>query len=244
MIDKQSATAIVPVAMEGIFLMSKKAIIFDLDGTIIDTGWIWRQVTRDIIESRGITCDDHLAHQLENELCGLEINAACAIIKETIGIPDSLTTLVAEKKQRARDLYEQQVTFIDGFEKFHRKVKASGLKSGIATNSDIISLNQVKHQLNLERFFGNHIYSIADVNFRYKPDPAIYLHAAKQLGLNPDECIAIEDSKHGVTAAKSAGMFCIGINSGNIPELIKHADIIIDHYDEINLPLVLEDIKK
>lgn len=215
--------------------MNKKAVIFDLDGTIIDTSWIWKQVTKDIITSRGIACDEELANELECELCGLELNAACAILKKTTGITDSITSLVAEKKQRACDLYEQHVSFIPGFEAFHHQIAACGLKSGIATNSDTTSLAQVNSKLNLERFFGNHIYSIADVNFCYKPDPAVYLHAIEKLGLEPQDCIAIEDSKHGVTAAKRAGMYCIGINSGGFPELISHADIIVDHYCDIDL---------
>lgn len=220
--------------------MNKKAIIFDLDGTIIDTSWIWKQVTKDLITSRGIECNEQLAQELENELCGLELNAACAILKKTTGITDPVPLLVAEKKQRACALYENNVSFIPGFELFHQLLVSHGLKSGIATNSDITSLNQVNSQLNLERFFGNHIYSIADVNFCFKPDPAVYLHAAQKIGVAPEDCIAIEDSKHGVTAAKKAGMFCIGINSGGFPDLISHADIIINQYEEINLNALLE----
>jgi 16S rRNA pseudouridine516 synthase len=229
----------VRVAKGNDLMINRKAVIFDLDGTIIDTSWIWRKVTVDLITSRGITCTDQLAEELENELCGLELHAACSILKEATGITDSIPVLVAEKKQRACELYENQLTFIPGFETFHQSVAACGLKSGIATNSDIGSLNQVKDKLKLERFFGDHIYSIADVNFCYKPDPAVYLHAAQKLGINPEDCIAIEDSKHGVTAAKKAGMFCIGINSGGFPDLIRHADIVINQYDEIDLNSLL-----
>lgn len=220
--------------------MDKKAIIFDLDGTIIDTNWIWKKVTIDLITSRGITIDEQRAQELEQELSGLELSAACTYLKKETGIIDSVQSLVAEKKRRACEIYETQLGFIPGFETFHKKVSHLGLKSGIATNSDAASLNQVKTQLHLDHFFGNHIYSIADVNFVYKPDPAVYLHAAQQLGVAPENCVAIEDSKHGVTAAKKAGMYCIGINTAQTPELISHADIVINSYSEINLKDIIK----
>ena len=66
------------------------------------------------------------------------------------------------------------------------------------------------------------------------------MHTAKQLDLDPSECIAIEDSFHGIQAARSAGMLCIGINTAKKPELIKNSHFIIDGYDEIRLEELLE----
>lgn len=68
-----------------------------------------------------------------------------------------------------------------------------------------------------------------------KPYPDLYLHAAAQLGIDPEECIAIEDSATGLAAAKSAGMFCIGINTAKKPETLSEAHMIIDTYDQIDL---------
>ena len=99
--------------------MNIQAIIFDLDGTIIDTGWMWKQATLDLITKRGITCDDKRAQELERQLCGLELNAACRILRDKMGIRDSVTTLVNEKKQRVCTLYKKQLTFVPGFEAFH-----------------------------------------------------------------------------------------------------------------------------
>ena len=72
-----------------------------------------------------------------------------------------------------------------------------------------------------------------------KPNPAIYLYAAQQLGIDPEDCIAIEDSRHGIRAAKNAGMFCIGINSSKNLENIQEADHKIDAYHELDLVKVL-----
>lgn len=93
--------------------------------------------------------------------------------------------------------------------------------------------------LQLDNFFGEHIYNISHVNNKYKPHPDLYLYAAQRLGIPPEECIAIEDSTHGVNAAVSAGMFCIGINTGNDKYALRHAQMIVDNYNQIDLENLL-----
>jgi len=215
--------------------MNIQAIIFDLDGTIIDSGWAWKRAMHDMITARGIQMEQEEFDQLDNKLCGVGLGNACTIIKTTLNLSESVHDLVEEKKGRACKLYQTGLTFIKGFETFHKKVSACGLKTGIATSSDDSTLGHARRQLNLEHFFGKHIYGISCVNFQYKPDPAIYLHAAQQLGVAPEHCVAIEDSPKGVSSAKNAGMFCLGINTVGAPETIAHADKVINSYDQIDL---------
>jgi beta-phosphoglucomutase len=144
-----------------------------------------------------------------------------------------------EKSHLAADLYQKNVCFIEGFQQFHMQVKEAQLKTGIATNADDVTLKITNSILNLEQFFGEHIYSISQVNYICKPDPAIYLLAAKKLNVDPKECIAIEDSAHGIEAAKKAGIFCIGINTGKNRANVQHSDLIIDSYDELELATLL-----
>ena len=73
------------------------------------------------------------------------------------------------------------------------------------------------------------------VNRAYKPKPDVYLHAAKMLETDPCDCIAIEDSPSGIKAAKAAGMFCIGINTGKNRDNLKEADLIVECYSEIDI---------
>ena len=73
-----------------------------------------------------------------------------------------------------------------------------------------------------------------------KPSPAIYLHTAKRLGIRPDRCIAIEDSKNGVLSAKKAEMFCIGFRNGfNDEQDLSNADMIIRHFTEFDWSILL-----
>lgn len=221
--------------------MKYKAIIFDMDGTIINSEHIWRKATKDLISSKTIQeITPELLEELETELKGLELNASCKIIKDKLGLEHEVCTLVAEKKQRALDLFAQGLEFIEGFKDFHGKVLEQKLKIGIATNADDHTLEAAILAMELKTLFGDHIYNITHVNGIHKPNPDLYLHAAKQLGVDPSECIAIEDSAHGVKAAVDAGMFCIGINTAQNESFLKESHLIINHYDDICLKGLLK----
>lgn len=222
--------------------MNYKAIIFDMDGTIIDTETIWAQAMQELIASRGITYQVGAECPLTRQVRGLALNESCQIIKDTFELKDSVKDLAQEKSKKAVQLYKTKVKFIDGFLDFHEQVIIRKLKNGIATNADDATVAITNEKLNLKKLFGDHIYGISKVNNICKPNPAIYLYAAMQLGIDPEDCIAIEDSEHGIRAAKSAGMFCIGINSSKNRNYIKESDFMIDTYNEIDLAKIL--IKK
>lgn len=220
--------------------MKFKAIIFDMDGTILDTEHIWKKVTHDLIKSK----NENISHEelitINEQLRGIAIPKSCAIIKEKMNLEHTVYELMEEKRQRAKVLYKDGVAFIDGFIEFHRKITKINLKTGIATNADDFTLECTRQVIPLHEYFGEHVYNISHVNNKSKPDPDLYLHVAKVLGVKPEECVAIEDSAHGIRAAKQAGMFCIGINSAKNREALKEADFIIDHYNEIELSRLLK----
>lgn len=217
-----------------------KAIIFDMDGTIVDTNQIWVNATHHLITSRGIDYTIELQNEINTHTHGLAIHKSCKIIKDILKLEDSLESLILENSNLASSLYKDGIKFIEGFQDFHKLVMSYNLKTGIATNADDRTLSITNDTLKLDSFFGEHIYSISRVNNICKPDPAVYLHAAEQLGVDPVLCIAIEDSAHGVKAAKSAGMYCIGINTHGKPEQVKEADIVVNRFCEIDLKNLLK----
>jgi HAD superfamily hydrolase (TIGR01509 family) len=132
-------------------------------------------------------------------------------------------------------MYRLHVAFIDGFLAFHAVVSARGLARCVATASDPVLLAIAKERLDLDSLFPDGIFTIAQVENRSKPDPAIYRFAVAQLGVPPSECLAIEDAPDGITAAKAAGVRCIGIATTVAAHHLRAADAVVSSFAEIDL---------
>ena len=213
-----------------------------MDGTIVNTEKIWEEATRRLIEKRGVAYTGELQKELSVKLAGLATHKSCKLIKDRIQLTDPLESLISEKSALAHSLYVQGVEFIPGFTQFHEKVIKTPLKTAIATSACAKTLALTDQALNLQQFFGEHLYGISCVGGICKPDPAIYLYAADKLGVNPHECIAIEDSAHGIAAARDAGMYCIGIKTSQDKNQVREAHHTIDTYCQIDLDALIKRI--
>lgn len=224
--------------------MNYKAIIFDMDGTIISTEIMWQQATEHILTLYTSHLDAHQRKEINAYLKGLAVYESCKYIAKHAQGDVSVDEIRKEKARIAHDLYEKYgLDFIPFFTNFHQKAAKHNLKMAIATNATEQTVQKTLQHVPLRKFFNEHIYNIDMVNKVCKPNPAIFLHAAEKLGVDPKDCIVIEDSMHGIQAAKAAGMYCIGINTGNDRHLLQQADEIVDCYTQIDLNNLLHRAK-
>lgn len=220
--------------------MNYKAIIFDMDGTIISTEVMWQTATQKVLDKYVGHLSQEKKDEIKTYLKGLALYASCKYIAQHALTDISPDEIREEKARQAHDLYESiGLEFIPFFPDFHHKVKSHNLKTAIATNATGETVENTLKLLPLRDYFAEHIYNVDMVNRVCKPNPDIFLHAAKNIGVDPKDCIVIEDSVHGIKAAKAAGMYCIAINTGNDRHLLHEADEIVDCYKEIDLDKLL-----
>jgi HAD superfamily hydrolase (TIGR01509 family) len=219
-----------------------KAVIFDMDGTIIDTEHVWNQATKSVLSKRGFTEFSDQQKEVLKSLSGSGLSNCSEIIKREFVLTDSSETLITEIKEAAHRLFENEVKFIEGFEQFHKKLQQLSIPTSIATNADLSCLTILNKKMNLEQFFGKNLFCISMVNNKAKPDPKIFLHAAEKLNVKPSECVVFEDSIAGFKAAKAAGMKCIAIkNKVNHSSIYTKLDLVqksINSYHEAEEALI------
>jgi len=181
----------------------------------------------------GITTFTATQEKFLDSLTGMGLKEASIGIKEHFNLKDSVEDILALKVSLANNYHSNStVEFIEGFEEFHKKLTTHSIPSGIATNAHPHNLEGIVKAMKLDQFFGNNIYCVAHVDYKSKPDPALFLHTAKMLGVNPEDCVVFEDSIHGFLAAKAAGIKCIAVKNKSNTNLLHHADDVIETYHQ------------
>ena len=212
-----------------------KAVIFDMDGTIVDTSSIWTRVNELFLIKRNLWSIEAF-NEINYLLHGIPVRRCIKEFKELLHLEhESDQVIIEEFDQLVKENYELEIKYIKEWENFIKKLLVHQIPVAVATNSCNYGIDKVNKGVNIKQYFNDHIYGIACVNNVPKPAPDIFLHAARQLNIEPEDCIVFEDSVYGVTAAKNARMFTIAINTSHIKDSLIHADKIIDCYSEINL---------
>ena len=206
-----------------------KALIFDLDGVIINSEVLWDECSHELLQLFGLTYQRKKSKHLAS---GKTIIEGTRILRDVYGIPEDLPQLVERRMMIIRRLYAEKIDFIDGFTQILPWLTSGSLKTAIATSCDRELVAIADRKLGLTRIFHEHIYTLDLVNFRSKPNPDLFLYAASRLDVAPEACVVIEDSPNGVLAAKNARMYCIGLTGTYTADLLAAADVIVGSYDE------------
>ncbi len=212
-----------------------RACVFDMDGVLIDTEPVWRQVEVDVFARVGVALTDE---QLR-DTWGMRIEEVVAHWYQQRpwnGIrPHAVQReIVREMVEYVRTQGEPMVGAIEAI----TTARSVGLRVAIASSSARELIDAVVERLGIIDVID--AVCTADDEVRGKPDPAVYLSAAQALDVMPSLCVAIEDSPVGVSAAVAAGMRCIGVRShGQLSGDISHAHVVIDSLLEVTSAMLL-----
>lgn len=212
-------------------LSNYKAVIFDMDGVIVDSELHWKSLEGFFLRSLvpSWTTED------QSKIIGLSLDSLYSMLRDTYGMKESQEAFLEQYHRMAAGIYKEKVNLLPGFRELLDKLLEAEMPLAIASSSHRSWIEMVLVKFSLHKPFPV-VVSAQEVGGRGKPAPDIYLYTAEQLSVKPEDCVVIEDSKNGVLSAMNAGMFCIGIRNGfNEEQDISTADVIIEGYEGLQV---------
>jgi beta-phosphoglucomutase-like phosphatase (HAD superfamily) len=224
-----------------------EAVVFDLDGVLLDTEELWDEARRQIAEERGGRWRD----DAQRAMMGMSSREWSRYMHDVLGVPDPPEEISARVVARLEALYRERLPLVPGALEAVRRI-GEHWPLAIASSS-----NRPLIDLFLELTgTGDHLRAADQTLFRAtvsseevergKPAPDVYLEAARRLGVEPASCAAIEDSENGLRSAAAAGMRVVAIPNRVFPpsdDALSLADALLGSLDEL-MPEVIEGLER
>ncbi len=212
-----------------------QAFIFDMDGVIVDSELHWKKPEGYFLRSLVPDWTD----TDQTRIIGLSLNNTYRLLTTEYGVTHSQEEFLEAYMAMARQIYREMVSLMPGFSELLRELHRRGTPIALASSSTRSWIDIVLDRFDLRSDFEAVVSADELPGGEGKPSPAIYLHTASKLGVEPAGCVVMEDSHNGVLSAQRAGMYCIGFRNGfNDDQDISAADVIVNSYAEIDLDAI------
>jgi beta-phosphoglucomutase len=203
-----------------------KAVIWDMDGVLVDTGRLHFEAWQSTLDEYGISFDEALFRQtfgMNNE----------AILRRLLG--DRLSVALYDeisgsKEERFRAALPGQVSLFAGALPLLRALHEQGIAQAIGSSAPQPNIDAIVGELGIAPYL-DAIVSAAEMPG--KPDPVVFLTAAALLGARPAECVVVEDTEAGIAAAQGAGMKCVAVATTNPADALQRADLVVESLDAL-----------
>lgn len=211
-------------------ITNKKAVIFDLDGSLVDSMWIWREIDIEYMNRHGYATTREELDAFQAEIEGMSFRETAQWVSSHYDIPRTVEEMMDDWNDMAWDKYEKEVPLKAGVREFLEECHKRGIKLGIASSNSrelvekVLSVHGIFHYFNCIRTGSDGLPG--------KPSPDIYLVAARELGVNPADCLVFEDVLNGIQAGKSAGMCVCAVEDAYSAHQREEKKRIADYYIE------------
>jgi HAD superfamily hydrolase (TIGR01509 family) len=201
-----------------------EAVVFDLDGIIVDSEHVWDDVRRELAHDRG----GRWHERASRDMMGMSSVEWSLYMREVVGLAETPEEINAEVVRRMEAVYRERLPLIPGAVEAVERL-AARWPLGLASSSNRELIDLVLEVSGLDRLFGVTVSS--EEVARGKPAPDVYLEAARRLEAAPERCAAVEDSEAGIRSARAAGMRVLVVPNEHFPpadEALAEADVVLD----------------
>ncbi len=206
-----------------------EAVVFDLDGVLIQSEEVWDAVREQYVRERGGRYDD----EVQRAMMGMSAPEWSAFLHERAGVPGTPEQINADVVELMLDAYRRELPLLPGAVEVVRRT-AARFPLALASSSNRAIFEEVLRLAGIADCFEATVSS--EEVARGKPAPDVYFEAARRLGVVPERCAAVEDSHAGIRSAHAAGMRVIAIPNPSYPpdaEALALADDVLDSLDEL-----------
>ena len=202
-----------------------EAVVFDMDGVLVDTEHLWDEVREALTEEWG----GRYTQEAQEAMMGMSSPEWSRYLHEVVGLREPPEVINAEVVRRMLERYEMDLPVVPGAVEAVRRLAGEKYRLAVASSSNRELIDGVLRRLQLTSVFDVTVSS--EEVARGKPAPDVYLETARRLGVPPGRCVAIEDSASGIRAAHSAGMRVIAYPNRHYPpaaDVLALADVVIE----------------
>ncbi len=209
-----------------------EAIIFDMDGTLVDT-----EPFNTEIERRQFSLNNlKISEEEHQKYLGVASDAMWREITANHQTSLSIDELIEQNHNESLRYFAEleQIPVMSGLVELLEKLQVRNPKMAVASSSTPKIIDLILTKTDLKKYF--QVIVSAQEAGKSKPEPDVFLLAAKKLGVNPENCLVVEDSPNGIKAAKAAGMNCVAYEGpGANPQKLQEADDIIQSYSQLEM---------
>jgi HAD superfamily hydrolase (TIGR01509 family) len=212
-----------------------EAIVFDLDGVLLDSEQVWDEVREALARERG----GHWHERAQRDMMGMSSTEWSRYMHDVIGLPEPPEEISAEVVRRLSERYREGLPLLPGAGEAVERL-AARWPLGLASSSNRPLIDLVLDVSGLARLFRATVSS--EEVARGKPAPDVFLEAARRLGVRSERCAVVEDSANGILAGRAAGMRVVAIPNPHFPpgdDALAAADVVLDSLEELT-PGVVE----
>jgi HAD superfamily hydrolase (TIGR01509 family) len=210
--------------------LSTKAVVFDLDGVLLESEQVWNEAKRELVEERGGSWSEGAAR----DMMGMSSPEWAAYLRDELGLDMDTAAISDDVVARLEAIYRERLPWIEGAREAVERA-AAALPIGLASSSNREIIDLFLDLSGLRELFDVTVSS-EEVE-RGKPAPDVYLEAVRRLGVRPEDSVAVEDSENGIKAAKAAGMRVVALPNPAYPpgpEALDLADAVIGSPAELS----------